>query len=125
MTLTRFTLDDLGRALSWRALSHFVDHLPPTSALMRELRPESAETLAWLDGSMVAPLLADLIDSVAYGRWEYLASHVPKGKRMPKEPRRLPRPWDRAEAEKGVRRVGRDPIPISEFDSWWESGGTR
>lgn len=124
MTLTSFTLDDLGRALSWRALSHFVAHLPPTSALVREMHPEMGATLAWADGSMVAPLLADLIDSVAYGRWEYLASRVPKGKKRPRVPKRMPRPWEKAEVEKGERRVGSDPIPISEFDSWWESRGT-
>lgn len=118
MTLSHFTLDDVGGALSWRALLHFVTNLGPTSALMRETRPEGADMLPWIDGTAVAPLLADLIDVTNYARWEYATSCTPKGKRKPRKPRQVKRPWRK---DAGERKVGRDPIPIGEFDAWWDS----
>ena len=120
MTLAHMTLDDLGGALSWRALLHFVGGLGATSALVRELRPELDEMAPWLDGSMVAPLLADLIDCLNMQRWERVVAA--SGKR-PRRPKRVTRPWEGD--SKGVRVIGRDPIPVSEFESWWESAGRR
>ena len=43
MTLTRWTLDDLGGELGWERLLHFVQNLPPTSALARAMHPDMAE----------------------------------------------------------------------------------
>ena len=121
MTRTRFTLDDLGGALSWRALLHFAANLEPTSRLVRAMHPEIEDMAPWLDGTMVAPLVADLIDCTNYGRWEYAVSLTKKGKSKPREPKAWPRPWRKA--GKGEKKIGRDPIPISEFEDWWESKG--
>ena len=120
MTLADKTLDDLGGALSWRALLHFVTCLGPTSALVRELRPELNEMAPWLDGSMVAPLLADLIDCLNMQRWERAVAASGK---KPRKPKRVTRPWDGG--GKGERVIGRDPIPVSEFEAWWESAGSK
>lgn len=124
MTHTRYTLDDLGGALTWRALLNFVTHVGPQSALAKSMRPELAEMSGWLDGSMVAPLIAELIDCTNYGRWEYATSVTPKKKKKPKEPKPVPRPWAKSRA-RGEKRIGRDPIPISEFESWWRSRGAK
>lgn len=119
MTLTRFTLEDVGGALSWRALLHFVDGLGPTSALMRSMSPELGDMGPWLDGTVVAPLLADLIDCVNYLRWESASANVPKGKTRPRRPKPVKRPCGMG--GEGEKRIGRDPIPIGEFDTWWDS----
>lgn len=115
MTMTRFTLDDLGGALSTRALLHFCKHLPPTSALARELHPENAERVAWMRGDASAQLLAVLIDEVRGLAWSY-ASHEER-RRLPR-PRRFPTPWAPDTATEGTH-LGSDPMPLSEFDAWW------
>lgn len=123
MTLARRTIDDVGGTLSWRALLHFVGGLPPTSRLARELDPRLESLAPWLDGSMVAPLVADLIDCTNLARWEYATSCVRRGQRRPKAPRAVPRPW--REDGGGKRTIGRDPIPTRDFEGWWDSMGAR
>lgn len=118
--MTRYTLDDVGGALSWRALLHFVRGLPPTSHFACSVDPKLQAMSAWLDGSMVAPLLADLIDCINLERWEYAVSCVGKGKRKPRKPKPVPRPWVQS-TSKGERHIGKDPIRIADFEVWWNS----
>jgi len=115
MTRTRYTLDDLGGALPWRALLHFITHLPADSELAKESDGGMAEQAPWLDGSMVAPLLAALVDATNFGRWEYAAS---VSKRKPRKPKRVRTPWGGHER---VRKLGSDPIPVADFEAWWAS----
>lgn len=117
------TLDDLGGALSWRALRHFVQHLDHTSALWRERHKDKAEWFPWLDGTVLPALVADLIDCTNLGRWEYAVSCTTKGHNKPRKPKPVPTPWRKV--GKGERRIGKDPIPISQFEDWWESAGRR
>ena len=117
MCRTPYTLDDLGGALSWRALLHFVLHLPPDSELSKESDPGAAERAAWMDGSLLAPLLAALIDSTNFGRWEYAAS---VSKRKPRKPRQVRTPWG---GGRSGRRLGSDPVPVGDFESWWSGKG--
>lgn len=116
MCRTPYTLDDLGGALSWRALLHFILHLPPDSELAKESDSDAPERAAWLDGSLVAPLLASLIDSNNFGRWEYAASI---SKRKPRKPKRVKTPW----GDRDERRLGSDPIRVADFEEWWNSKG--
>ncbi|MFF2631956.1 hypothetical protein ACFVR6_03645 [Microbacterium sp. NPDC058021] len=61
--------------------------------------------------SIEEQLLAVAVDTLAFANWQRMRKpHAPK-------PKRLPRPW---EASKG-RQLGSEPIPISQFDDWWES----
>ena len=114
VTRTRHTLADVGGALPWGALRHFVAYLGHDSALWRETHPEEAKTLPWEDGSMVAPLLADVFDVTALVAW----TTANKGAKHPKpKPKPYPRPWV---ARANERHYGSKPIPISEFDSWWD-----
>lgn len=112
ITMTRYNLGDVGGALPWAALRHFVDHLPRTSALSRELVPLSDEE-RWIAGDMTAPILADIYDAIA----QVGANLVAKGTgRQPRTVKPYPRPWE----GRGERRIGSDPIPVSEFESWWD-----
>ena len=121
MCKAHMTLDDLGGALSVRALCRFVRRLDHTSALWRETHEERREWVPWLDGTMVAPLLASLIDVTNYSRWEYAMSCSAKGHAKPRKPRRVEVPW-RKEPE-GERRIGRGAVPIADFEDWWKSAG--
>ena len=120
MTLAGLTLDDIGGALPWRALSHFVAHLPRSSALSRELRPTDEADL-WLDGTMVAPLLADLIDGVKALTYVTALAGRLKVRNKGEMLSPTPRPW--GGGGHGRQRVGSDPVPASRFDSWWDSKG--
>lgn len=114
MTKTRHTLEDVGGALSWRALRNFVEYLDHDSRLWRETHPEEAKMTPWEDGSMVAPMLADLFDATALVAW----ATANRGAKHPKpRPKPYPRPWA---TQANERHFGSKPIPISEFDSWWE-----
>lgn len=53
---------DVGRSISWGALLSFLTHLPPDSALSRELDPESS---AWYTTAKTNLILADLFDILA------------------------------------------------------------
>lgn len=79
-------------------------HLPPSSAYYRETHPAEA---AWLNGWSACSILADLWDLT-------IACHTPKGRTLAK----YPRPGAKNE---NTQRFGADPIPISEFDAWWNS----
>lgn len=97
-------MDDVGGGLSWPAVFSFIRHLPPSSAYFREEHPEEA---AWLNGWRNAAILADLWDLTA-------ACNTRKGK----EPPKYPRPGTKDES---TQRHGADPIPISQFDDWWNN----
>ena len=111
LTMTHYQLRDVGGALSWGALLHFVQNLPRTSALSRELVPQT-ETEQWADGRNVAALLADIFDLLNAFRSEVAVKGTP---RRAKRCRPYPRPW----AKGRERRVGRGAIPVSKFEDWW------
>ena len=104
LTLTGYTTDDIGGALPWSALFSFIRHLPLTSALQRELNPEVA---SWCAGEHNASILADLWDLVAH-------VNTQRGHTPPKYPR--PKPISKTE-----RQIGANPLPIKDFDAWWNS----
>lgn len=109
------TLEDVSEHLSWRALRSFVGHLDAGSELVSELSPENAH---WQGDSRIAMLLADVFDQLSWLRYEFACANTPKGKSRPKRPRPYPRPGVKAQDES----VGRRPIPVSEFDAWWDGG---
>lgn len=109
------TLEDVPEHLSWRALRSFVGHLDAGSELVSELSPENAH---WQGDSRIAMLLADVFDQLSWLRYEFACANTPKGKSRPKRPRPYPRQGVKAQDES----VGRRPIPVSEFDAWWDGG---
>lgn len=114
MTTTRYTLQDVGGALSWGALSHFVQYLPRESALSREIRPLSDEEL-WAKGNATAAILADIYDAL-----NQLNTNVCNHWAGKSASRVMPysRPWAK---DTGQRVLGSDPVPVSEFEDWWAS----
>lgn len=114
VTSTRYTLRDIGGALPYGTLLHFVQYMPRTSALSRELRPVD-ETERWADGEATAAILADLYDLVHQMNNNLAARGSGRRARTAKP---YPRPWRKGEGEKVV---GRDPIPVADFEAWWNS----
>lgn len=117
MTRAGATLDDVPSRVSWRALGNFMRHLDASSAYAREAMPETAP---WLGTETIKPVLCDIFDMLAVIDWHLVCSNTPKGKARPKKPKPYPRPW-RTEPE-GTR-VGRDPIPVKDFEKWWGGDG--
>ena len=109
MTRTRFTLDDLGGGLSGRALASFLGNLPPESAAVAGMRPDRG---GW---SRTEMLLARICEGIEELAWITACRGVKRSK-WPRRPERIPRPG--VEPDKG-RVIGKEPIPISEFDTWY------
>lgn len=110
MTRTRFTLADVGGALSNGALLAFCRHLPGESATMREIDPDAEWTL-------VPQLLAGISDGLQQMIWLYSCAHSRKGAR-PRQPEPIPRPGVKSRQ----KRIGKSAIPISQFDDWYYGG---
>lgn len=98
-------MDDLGVSLSWRDLWVLVMRWQrtPGTALCEAVHGER-----W---SVEGQLLAHVIDLLEVGNWQRM------GKKSAPKPKKFPRPWEKSKAQ----RIGRDPIPWSEFDDWWDS----
>lgn len=102
-------LDDLGTsALSWRDLWVIVRNLGPDSALSRAMFPDLS---AWVAGRSSADLLAVIADLLAAGNWQR------QGKKGAAKPKRIKRPGAKSEDKK----YGSAPIPIRDFDDWWNN----
>lgn len=115
MTMTGFTLDDLGRSLPWRALLAFVRNLPPASATCRARSEECMEAGLWCDPAMMPQLMAAMIDELRAFEWMFARAH---GDKRSRRPERIERP--------GVKprkvRYGRDAVPVRDFARWWNGG---
>lgn len=102
-------LEDLGTpALSWRDLLVVVNHSGPQSALARVTNPEMA---AWASGAVVPWLLATVADLLAAANWQRA------GKNSAPKPKPIPRP----DSKPAGSRYGSEPIPVSEFEDWWNN----
>lgn len=108
--------DDLGGRLSARGLMGFLAHLPISSATSRRLNAECADFADWHGSDKANMLLAALVDELRMLSWGFSQAHSEHSLR-----RYMPEPIPRPGIPKRDRRVGYDPIPIKDFDSWWES----
>lgn len=75
----------------------------PSSALATEIHGR-----VW---SIEAQLLADVVDLLAIANWQR------QGKKSAKKPKPVERPWRKPKST----RLGSQPIPISQFNDWWDS----
>lgn len=112
MTRVGMTLDDVPARLSWRALGVFVRHLDVTSAYVREVEPEASR---WVAPESLRPMLADMYDLMASINYNLVAAN---SRHRPRKPKPYPRPGRRDKETV----IGRDPIPIRDFDEWWNGG---
>lgn len=97
----------MGASLPWDALIAFIRRLPATSETRAEVDPDAAQA-AWWAANAPAYVLADLYELTA-------AVNRRRGRR----PVRYPRPGD----SKDAKTYGSDPVPMSEFERWWEDSG--
>lgn len=114
LTKTCYQLRDVGGALPWGALLHFVQFLPRDSALKSDMAP-ATDAERWTRGDATATILADLYDLLSQFRAEMA---VKGSERKPRRPKPYPRPGVRPA---GTQHLGKDPIPVSEFEGWWAS----
>ncbi len=56
-------------------------------------------------------LLAEVVDALNIANWQR------GGRKNSPKPKRIPRPWEKKRAQT----LGSDPIPISQFDDWWDA----
>lgn len=102
-------LEQLGTpALSWWDLLVIVKHSGPSSALARALQPDLA---AWASGMVAADLLAVVADLLAAANWQR------QGKKSAPKPKRIKRPG----VNNDDKKYGRAPIPIKDFEDWWNN----
>jgi hypothetical protein len=119
MTRTRFTLDDLGGALSARALLHFLHQLPVDSSTWAATHRGREDESDWASQRRVAMLLADISDQISGLTFLYEQAHSKNPHSVPK-----PKPIKRPGIKDETKRYGHGAIPIKDFDAWWE-GGTK
>lgn len=117
LTKTSYNLRDIGGALPWGALLHFVQFLPRDSALKSDMEP-TTDAERWTRGDATATILADLYDLVSTLRNEMAA------KGSGKKPKGI-KPYPRPGKKKNTEHFGKDPIPVAQFEDWWESRGRR
>ena len=116
MTRCGLALCDFPERMPWTALRSFTLNLDARSALARDIAPKEYGDF-FRPGREVV-MLADLIDAVQAHMYVTQLANTPRGKTRQKAPRTYPRPG----AKDGGARRGRDAIPISQFDSWWNGG---
>ena len=91
MTMTGYTLNDLGERLSWNDLRDFITHLPPTpgSAFYRKTHPQAG---GWTPES---DFLGAVLAAVQWGNWQ-------RGGGKGDKPKQLKRPADKPTASPGA-----------------------
>ena len=108
-----YELKDIGRSLSWGALSSFVSNLDLNSAVSKELDPE---LYGWSTTFKTNAILADIFDMLALINANIVAigSH-----QHTKTPQKYPRPHglDRDDGQ----HYGNDAVPISDLREMFAS----
>lgn len=105
-------LDDLGsERLTWRDLWVIVQHAPRESALARAV---GGDDVVW---GLTDHLLATTIDVLNIANWQRENQGRKKGQTPTRKPKRMPRPG----VEDETKSIGSEPIPIKDFDAWWDN----
>lgn len=101
-----YRLADLTVSLSWRDLSVLVHRwsAEPGTATGEAMQGHELWTTE-------AELTAGVIDAINLGNWQ----------RQGKGSAPKPKPVKRPGAKSTAKTFGKDPIPVSEFDVWWDS----
>ena len=110
LTRTAYSLDDVGGALSWSALSSFVKFLGTDSALARDL----GKSTGWEDTIKTNALLADIYDllQVINANICAMASHGKKRKKVI--------PYPRPGKDDDKRKIGKGAMPLKALAEWFE-----
>lgn len=118
MTRTGIPLSRCPDELTWLDVVDFVRHLDASSALVSELHPDMA---GWQGDARTPMLIAQLVDEVAYLRYDFELIHRRKGAKKPAPPDRIPRPG--VKSNKKTKHYGAGAIRIADFDDWWNAQG--
>ena len=103
-------LDELSTAaLSWRDLFVLVRRWQMTPGNAFAASVHGAEVPAWSE--QVLAVIVDMLNGIAF--------ILKRGKGS--RPKRLQRWWEKRKQQK----FGREPIPLSQFDAWWESASKK
>lgn len=116
MTKTAYTLDDLGRSLTWRALFSFVCGLDKTSLLWQQMNGDKKEEALWEKQALIPQLLALLIDEVRNMQYIYASSH---SKKPIKQPEPIPRPHIKKNSD--TKHYGSKPVTKQQFEKFWST----
>lgn len=103
-------------ALGWHNVRDFARHAARNQAT-NIWRAQHKDENTYASVYQTNATLADVFDLLAEFAANYSAVHS-KTKRRPRV-EKYPRPWSKDE---GIRRIGRDPIPVSQFDAWYYGG---
>lgn len=109
---TGFEVEDIGCALSWGALGAFIKHLPPDSALIRELHPEES---AWATTLKTNSILADIYDVLSAINANLAAIGTGKPAKRFKP---YPRPGHKEETESHIGTL----VPVAELNKLFRKG---
>lgn len=98
----------------WAELASFARHAAAdeSTATWRALNPDAA---AWASRVGIVTVMACVFDAAA-AIHHALATRWARDGIKPKPPKPFPLPWRR---ESGSERLGRDPIPVADFDAWY------
>ena len=107
--MTGYTVDDIGRTLSWSALGAFLHKLDITSETARELDPELAN---WSSPVRTNAILADIYDLLAMINANLCALG---SNRRAKKPEPYPRPGD-----KKKQQIGKNALPPDQLRAWFD-----
>ena len=99
LTETGYSLNDVGRSLSWGALASFLSSTKPDSALSAEINPDVAE---WSTIFKTNALLADIYDAIR--QFNAIMAAKGSGKR-PQTPKPYPRPWQRKKRQHFTKKM--------------------
>lgn len=101
-----FHSEDLGTArLSWYDLHVLIKRWLKTADTATS---DAVNGQVW---SIDAQIMAMAVDVLQIANWQRA------GKKTAPRPKPLPRPWLKPKGQQ----LGRDPIPISQFNDWWSS----
>ena len=100
--------------IGWHNVADFARHLDQASCVWRAQFPEEANYSSALHANAA---LADIFDIIAAFAANFARAH---GNGRAKTPKPYPRPWI---SDRDERHIGRDPIPVADFDDWYYGGG--
>jgi len=109
MTRTRYTLEDVGGALSWSSLASFIKYLDGTSALARDL----GKATGWETTAKTNEILANIFDLLQVINAN-LVNMASGGKKKVKV-KPYPRP---GRDEDNTRKIGKGALPVEDLHAW-------
>lgn len=121
-------VDQIPHQLDWVAVAAIARHCAEGSALYQARRIEKIGARA--EWSADRHINVSILDQLRIANWYTAAENAAKARKtIPPPPQPTPRPGDEEELDasgfprnaNGTRQVGHDPIPMDQFDSWWNA----